>query len=246
MARATSRRPRSPTWSARIYDGSSNDLLTAGLGTSGMQSATVPGFADPATRRRKNCAARDLHQLPRAGRSDAGRRLRHALRARTCGGRHGDRGEGKIAGTSTSPSRHDGPRPVTLMVQIPTAFDPTHACIVTAPLLRLARHLRAIATCRRVGPQAWLRGRLHRQGQRHRRATTSTTAWSTLLRGERRPSPPAGESTFTAAISQKDARRVERRVPQPLSPSSTPTRSRTRRGIGARTCCNPSASPSTC
>src|ERR1700751_1641906 len=30
-----------------IYDGVSNDLLTAGLGTTGLGSATAPGFADP-------------------------------------------------------------------------------------------------------------------------------------------------------------------------------------------------------
>jgi hydroxybutyrate-dimer hydrolase len=29
------------------YDGVSNDLLTAGLGKTGLGSATVPGFADP-------------------------------------------------------------------------------------------------------------------------------------------------------------------------------------------------------
>jgi hydroxybutyrate-dimer hydrolase len=39
-----------------VYDGVSDDLLTAGLGKTGLTLA-APGFVDPLNRRRRNCAA---------------------------------------------------------------------------------------------------------------------------------------------------------------------------------------------
>ena len=39
------------------YDGVTNDLLTAGLGKTGLGSAVPPGFADPLIRPRRSCGA---------------------------------------------------------------------------------------------------------------------------------------------------------------------------------------------
>jgi hydroxybutyrate-dimer hydrolase len=122
--------------SCQRYDGASDDLLTAGLGTAGLQSATPPAIANPT-----NPTAAELRRL-------AIYVNYRALADMTTAGGYGrlygpnidldgndTLGEGKIAGTECIAFADDGSgrKNVTMMVQIPASFDPRDACIVAAP-----------------------------------------------------------------------------------------------------------------
>jgi hydroxybutyrate-dimer hydrolase len=156
------------------YDGNTNDLLTAGLGKTGLGSAVPPGFVDAL-----NPTAEELRRL-------AIYNNYRALIDPTPGGGYGTlygsecaadghrtAGEGKIAGDEyiAYEKGGGGKRKVTMMVQIPTRSSPSNACIITR-----RRPVRAASTARSrppaMGPQARLRGRLHRQGHRHLARTT--------------------------------------------------------------------------
>ncbi|MBK8173946.1 MAG: D-(-)-3-hydroxybutyrate oligomer hydrolase [Rhodospirillales bacterium] len=117
------------------YDGDLDDLLTAGLGKSGLAGAAP------------------LPVIPTAPTSEELRRLAiyanyRALVDMTANGGYGTlygpnvladgtvtTGEGKIAGTECTTYADDGRgrQNVSLMVQIPESFDPSEPCIVTAP-----------------------------------------------------------------------------------------------------------------
>lgn len=116
-------------------DGSSNDLLTAGLGKAGLQSATSPLIADAA-----NPTAAELRRL-------AIYNNYRALVDTTTNGGYGvlygpnidvngvvGSGEGKIAGVEYIAYADDGTgkQNVTMVVQIPASFKPDAPCIVTA------------------------------------------------------------------------------------------------------------------
>ena len=111
------------------YDGAADDLLTGGLGKTGLGLAQPPAVRDP-----KNPTAAELR-----------RRAIHAnyraLADMTPGGGYGvlygpnidlagkdTLGEGKVAGDEYL-TVFDG---ATLMVQVPDRFDPKNPCIVTA------------------------------------------------------------------------------------------------------------------
>ena len=113
------------------YDGVSNDLLTAGLGKTGLGSAIAPGFADP------------LHPTAEELRRSAIYNNYRALVDPTPGG-----GYGTLYGSYVKPdgtvTTSEGLIPgdefityeqarVTMMVQVPDSFDPMNSCIVTAP-----------------------------------------------------------------------------------------------------------------
>jgi hydroxybutyrate-dimer hydrolase len=117
-----------------VYDGVSNDLLTAGLGKSGLLGAT-PAYVDP------------FHPTPAELRRNAIYVNYRALIDPTLGGGftvfygpnidvngHDTLGEGKIAGREYIVWADDGSgrQNVTLMVQVPDSFNPEAACIVTA------------------------------------------------------------------------------------------------------------------
>ena len=116
------------------YDGSTNDLLTAGLGKSGLAGA-APAAADPA-----NPTVEELRKL-------AIYNNYRALVDMTAAGGYGTlygpnvdasgtvtTGEGKIAGEEHIAYADDGSgtQNVTLMVQIPATFSTANPCIVTA------------------------------------------------------------------------------------------------------------------
>jgi hydroxybutyrate-dimer hydrolase len=116
------------------YDGVDDDLLTAGLGKSGLESATPPVLSAPPT-------APELRRL-------AIYNNYRALVDMSPGGGYGifygpniapdgsDTGtEGLIPGYEflTYADNGAGRKNVTLMVQVPDHFDPDHACIITAP-----------------------------------------------------------------------------------------------------------------
>lgn len=117
------------------YDGNSDDLLTAGLGRTGLGSPTLPGASNPSSP-----TAADL-------RRQAIWSNYRALLDMTPNGGYGrfwgpnidlngndTLGEGKIAGTEYLAYADDGSgkQNVTLMVQVPASFDPASPCIVTA------------------------------------------------------------------------------------------------------------------
>ncbi|MGU7773582.1 D-(-)-3-hydroxybutyrate oligomer hydrolase [Burkholderia sp. MR1-5-21] len=117
------------------YDGASDDLLTAGLGKTGLAGATPPGFANPA-----RPTSAELRRLAIWSNY-------RALVDMSAGGGYGrfwgpnvdldgndTLGEGKIAGTEYLAYSDDGSgrKNVTLLVQVPASFDPAQPCIVTA------------------------------------------------------------------------------------------------------------------
>ena len=118
--------------SAITYDGVSDDLLTAGLGKSGIGGAR-PSPIDPTK-------ASDLRKLAIYN------NYRALIDPTLAGGYsrfygpnidlngNDTLGEGKIAGTEYIAvfDRGQSGRNVTLMVQVPTTFDPAKPCIVTA------------------------------------------------------------------------------------------------------------------
>lgn len=118
------------------YDGVTDDLLTAGLGKTGIGSASQPGFADSLNPTAAELRRRAIHTNYRA------------LVDPTLGGGYGalygpnidlngndTLGEGKIPGEEHLALAGDGSgkENVVLMVQIPDSFDPDNPCIVTAP-----------------------------------------------------------------------------------------------------------------
>jgi hydroxybutyrate-dimer hydrolase len=116
------------------YDGVADDLLTAGLGKSGLAGA-APAVADPV-----NPTAAELRRLAIYN------NYRALVDVNTNGGYgllygpnvdgngNATTSEGKIAGTEYLAYTDDGTgtQNVTMMVQVPATFDPKNPCIVTA------------------------------------------------------------------------------------------------------------------
>lgn len=118
----------------RVTDGVSDDLLTAGLGKTGLMGAT-PAYVDPAHPTASELRRNAIYTNYRA-----------LVDITALGGMgvfygpnidiHGQDtlGEGKIAGREYLAWADDGSgrQNVTLMVQVPVGFDPARPCIVTA------------------------------------------------------------------------------------------------------------------
>jgi hydroxybutyrate-dimer hydrolase len=111
-------------------DGSTDDLLTAGLGKTGL-AGVLPPFADP--------AAPTAAELRRSAIYNSYRAIVDMTAAGGYGTLYGPNvdaegvvtaGEGKVAGSEYTAFSRDGN--VVLMVQVPASFDPRNACIVTA------------------------------------------------------------------------------------------------------------------
>ena len=116
-------------------DGVSDDLLTAGLGKSGLQLATAPAVA--------NAAAPTAAELRRLAIWTSYRGIVDPTPAGGYGVFYGPNvdsngvagpGEGKIAGTEYTTYSDDGSgqRNVVLVVQVPDSFNPAAPCIITA------------------------------------------------------------------------------------------------------------------
>src|SRR5450830_1156826 len=115
------------------YDGRSNDLLTAGLGKTGLAAGT-PAYVDPeqptALELRRNAIYSNYRAvLDISANSGYGSLYGPNVDA---GGNVGT-GEGLVAGSEYIAYADDGTgkKNVTLMVQVPNSFDPDRACIVT-------------------------------------------------------------------------------------------------------------------
>lgn len=120
---------------ATSYDGASDDLLTAGLGASGLAAAAPPAYAD--------ALAPTAAELRRAAIHTNYRAMLDMTAAGGYGTFYGPNvdangkvtaGEGKVAGTEYLAFADDGSgrKNVTLMVQLPASFDPKKPCIITA------------------------------------------------------------------------------------------------------------------
>jgi hydroxybutyrate-dimer hydrolase len=186
------------------YDGVTNDLLTAGLGKTGLGSAVPPGFADPL-----NPTAEELRRL-------AIYNNYRALIDPTPGGGYGTlygpnvkvdgtvtTGEGLIAGDEyiAYEPGGGGRRNVTMVVQVPDAFDPTNSCIVAAPSSGSRGVYGAIATAGEWGLKRGCAVAYTDKG-------TGTGAHDlqnntvNLIRGERADADEArDDSNFTAGLS---------------------------------------------
>lgn len=122
--------------SQRDYDGVTDDLLTAGLGWDGLQAAyPTPSTADPDAaelrRRAIHTNYRAVLDISTAG----GYGRLYGPNVAPDGAVDPTPGAGKIAGTEYLAYADDGSgrKNVTLMVQIPTRFDPARPSIITAP-----------------------------------------------------------------------------------------------------------------
>jgi hydroxybutyrate-dimer hydrolase len=118
----------------KAYDGNADDLLTGGLGRTGIAAAAAPAFANP--------AAPTVAELRRNAIYTNYRAVMDATAAGGFGRLYGPNidadgrdtlGEGKVAGTEyiAVADEGNGRQNVVLMVQVPSRFDPAAPCIVT-------------------------------------------------------------------------------------------------------------------
>ncbi len=127
-----------PAWLGKVnqnnFDGVNNDLLTAGLGKSGLALA-LPAYADPAkptpTELRRAAIYNNYRALVDISSSGGYGRL-YGPNLDING--NDTLGEGKIAGEEYLAYADDGTgkQNVTLMVQIPASFNQSKPCVVTA------------------------------------------------------------------------------------------------------------------
>lgn len=123
------------TVQVKNYDGTSDDLLTAGLGKTGLAAALPPAYADPLNPTAAELRRTAIHTNYRA------------MLDMTAAGGYGTlygpnvdaqgnvtAGEGKVAGGEYLAFADDGTgrKNVTLMVQVPASFDTKKPCIITA------------------------------------------------------------------------------------------------------------------
>jgi hydroxybutyrate-dimer hydrolase len=121
------------TVTSTSYDGNSDDLLTAGLGKTGL-AAAAPSYADPLKPTAAELRRNAIHTNYRAvldivANSGYGTLYGPNVNAAGVAGT----GEGKVAGTEYIAYADDGSgkQNVTLLVQVPASFDPVNPCIVT-------------------------------------------------------------------------------------------------------------------
>jgi len=118
------------------YDGTSDDLLTGGLGKTGLASTAAPGFADAANPTAAELRRRAIYTNFRAVLDPTAAGGYGTLYGPNIDVNGNDTlGEGKIAGKEILAYADDGTgkKNVAVMVQIPSSFDKTNACIVTGP-----------------------------------------------------------------------------------------------------------------
>lgn len=118
----------------KVYDGSTDDLLTAGLGKTGLMGA-APAYAVPATPTASELRRNAIYNNYRALVDYTAAGGMGVLYGPNIDLNGGDTlGEGKIAGREYIATSDDGTgrQNVTLMVQVPDSFDPKKPCIVTA------------------------------------------------------------------------------------------------------------------
>jgi hydroxybutyrate-dimer hydrolase len=125
-----------PTIIHAFYDGNTNDLLTAGLGKSGLGNDQAPRFDDarrPTAEELRRSAIYNNYRALVDPTKEGGYGVLYGPNVGVDGARTNS--EGKIAGDEYIAFAHDaaGRKKVTMMVQVPSHFDPAKACIITAP-----------------------------------------------------------------------------------------------------------------
>lgn len=117
------------------YDGDADDLLTAGLGRSSIQSAAAPALSTPPTAAelRRLAIYNNYRALVDTAANGGYGSLFGPMLSVAADGSVSEGGEGKIAGTEylAYANEDDGRENVTLMVQVPAHFNPRKPCIVT-------------------------------------------------------------------------------------------------------------------
>jgi len=203
-----------------VHDGTRDDLLTAGLGRSGLAQAQPPAVADARNPTRAELRRRAIHANYRA------------LFDMSPGGGFGvfygpnidlagndTLGEGRIAGDEfiTVLDRGDGRDNVVLMVQVPATFSPAQPCIVAAPSSGSRGVYGAISV---VGEWGLKRG----CAVAYTDKGTGTgihdldTDTVNLVTGERAPAAGAGrESHFSAALTAAERARFVQQYPHRIA-----------------------------
>jgi len=121
--------------SQTAYDGTSDDLLTAGLGKTGLAAATAPAPANataPTAAELRRLAIFNNYRAILDINPKGGYGVLYGPNIDSNGGN--TLGEGKIAGVEYVAYADDGSgrQNVTLLVQVPASFDKARPCIVTA------------------------------------------------------------------------------------------------------------------
>ncbi|MGB8855808.1 MAG: 3-hydroxybutyrate oligomer hydrolase family protein [Burkholderiales bacterium] len=119
----------------KTYDGVKNDLLTGGLGISGLKKPAAPAYADAKFPEAAELRAAAIHANYRALNDSSpagGFGVLYGPNIDTSG--KATLGEGLVAGDEFITYVDDGlgRQNVTLMVQVPARFDPKNPCIVSA------------------------------------------------------------------------------------------------------------------
>jgi hydroxybutyrate-dimer hydrolase len=119
---------------ATAYDGAGDDLLTGGLGKTGIGAPAAPAYADPlhptAAELRRNAIYANYRAIVDVN-PNSGYGTLYGPNVDAAGAP--STSEGKVAGTEYIAYADDGSgrQNVSLMVQVPDRFDPLHPCIVT-------------------------------------------------------------------------------------------------------------------
>jgi hydroxybutyrate-dimer hydrolase len=117
------------------YDGTADDLLTGGLGKTGLASGVAPSFAAPASPTAAELRRSAIYNNYRAlvdTSTNGGYGTLYGPNVDFAGTVTAS--EGKVAGREFIAYSDDGTgrKNVTLMVQLPATFDPKNPCIITA------------------------------------------------------------------------------------------------------------------
>jgi len=114
------------------YDGASDDLLTAGLGKTGLGTGACPSNATPAAADLRRIAICNNYRALVDVSANGGYGTLYGPNIDTAG--NPTLGEGKVAGNEYLAYFDDGTgkKNVTLMVQVPTGWNRDRPCIVTA------------------------------------------------------------------------------------------------------------------
>ncbi len=117
------------------YDGTSNDLLTAGLGATGLAAPLPPAYANPLKPTAAELRRTAIHTNYRGMldmTAEGGYGLLYGPNVDAQG--KVTAGDGKVAGTEYIAFADDGTGRinVTLMVQVPASFNPAKPCMITA------------------------------------------------------------------------------------------------------------------
>ncbi len=188
------------------YDGVTNDLLTAGLGATGLGAAAFPvtlaGPLHPTADELRKLAIYNNYRALIDPSPAGGYGLLYGPKVNADGTIAA--GEGMIAGDeyiAFAAEDPPGQKNVTLMVQIPITFDPKNACLVTAPSSGSRGIYGAIATAGEWGLK-------HGCAVAYTDKGTGTGAhdlqnnWVNAIQGEQMPATQAGnQSIFTASLS---------------------------------------------